>query len=579
VNQLLRSFILTLFVVGSLASCGDNNHQPLTIKLFEAAPGAIESGQSSKLIFVVEPSDAELTIAGIGDVSNKVEAPISPTTTTTYELTAESDGETKTATATVTVTVGAAPGTGIRVESANPVPTAGQPFMVTLTAFGADGTVLPGYRGTVHLTSSDGQAVLPADIAFDAADAGVKQIMITLKTAGLETLNANDTAVATITGSASWRVNADVPTTCIATQAPATATAGSAVGMTVIASDAYGNPATTYTGTMVVLSSDPRASLPPPVTYTAADAGSHVFTAALLSTGVQTLSATDVTNNTLTCSATIAVTPAAAKLVVTLPGSANAGYAATVGIVVKDIYDNAFPAYAGTVTFSNTDAGTGATTPAPITFTGAEGGVASTSATFVTIGSQTLAATDGTATGSAQVAVHGLVYTAPSTGRVRLVVNAANSNTQTVQLDLVANELLEVSTFFGGGPGSFAAGMNLPLDTTRVGPDATLFTPGAALPPGTGTRAAGAAIGATDHVLYTVVSRKRIAGTNFNQETQVAAGAVFYSVRLKLTPNGSVGSVFDGAQPGPLFRAAVRDQYGDDFVGQSEFGIGKLEIR
>ena len=578
-NQLLRSFILTLFVVGSLASCGDNNHQPLTIKLFEAAPGAIESGQSSKLIFLVEPSDAELTIAGIGDVSNKVQAPISPTTTTTYELTAESDGETKTATATVTVTVGAAPGTGIRVESSTPVPTAGQPFMVTLTAFGADGSVLPGYRGTVHLTSSDGQAVLPADIAFDAADAGVKQIMITLKTAGLETLNANDTAVATITGSASWRVNADVPTTCIATQAPATATAGSAVGMTVIASDAYGNPATTYTGTMVVLSSDPRASLPPPVTYTAADAGSHVFTAALLSTGVQTLSATDVTNNTLTCSATIAVTPAAAKLVVTLPGSANAGYAATVGIVVKDIYDNAFPAYAGTVTFSNTDAGTGATTPAPITFTGAEGGVASTSATFVTIGSQTLAATDGTATGSAQVAVHGLVYTAPSTGRVRLVVNAANSNTQTVQLDLVANELLEVSTFFGGGPGSFAAGMNLPLDTTRVGPDATLFTPGAALPPGTGTRAAGAAIGATDHVLYTVVSRKRIAGTNFNQETQVAAGAVFYSVRLKLTPSGSVGSVFDGAQPGPLFRAAVRDQYGDDFVGQSEFGIGKLEIR
>ncbi|HEY6038780.1 MAG TPA: hypothetical protein VIV58_31070, partial [Kofleriaceae bacterium] len=126
---------------------------------------------------------------------------------------------------------------------------------------------------------------------------------------------------------------------------------------------------------------------------------------------------------------------------------------------------------------------------------------------------------------------------------------------------------------------SFAAGMNLPLDTTRVGPDATLFTPGAALPAGTGTRAAGAAIGATDHVLYTVVSRKRVAGTNFSQETQVAAGAVFYSVRLKLTPDGSVGSVFDGAQPGPLFRAAVRDQFGDDFVGQSDFGIGKLEIR
>ncbi|HEY6036034.1 MAG TPA: hypothetical protein VIV58_17280, partial [Kofleriaceae bacterium] len=464
-NQLLRSLILSLVVVGSLASCGDNNHQPLTIKLFEAAPDAIETGQSTKLIFLVEPADATLTITGIGDVSHKVQAPISPTTTTTYELTAESDGETATATTTVMVAVGATHSAGFRIESANPTPIAGEPFMVTITAFGADATVVPGYRGTVHLTSSDGQAVLPADVTFDAVDAGVKQVMVTLKTAGLETLTANDTAAATITGSASWRVGAGALASCIATQAPATAPAGSAIGMTVIASDAYGNPATTYTGTMVVLSSDPRASLPPPVTYTAADAGSHAFSAALLTTGNQTLTATDVTNNTVTCSATITVTPAAAKLVVTLPGSANAGYAATIGIAVKDIYDNAFPGYTGTVTFSSTDAGTGATTPAPITFTGAEGGVASTSATFVTIGSQTLAATDGTATGSAQLAVHGLVYTAPTTGRVRLVVNAAGSNTQTVQLDLVANELLEVSTFFGGGPGSFAAGMNLPLDT------------------------------------------------------------------------------------------------------------------
>jgi hypothetical protein len=162
---------------------------------------------------------------------------------------------------------------------------------------------------------------------------------------------------------------------------------------------------------------------------------------------------------------------------------------------------------------------------------------------------------------------------------VRLVVNAAQSTTQVVQLDLVANELLEVSAFFGGGPGSFTAGMNLPLDTTRAGAAATLFTPGPALPAGTGTRVAAGTIGPSDHVLYTVVSRKRAAGTNFTQGTQVAAGAVFYSVRLQLTAAGTVGAVFDGAQPLALYRAAVRDQYGDDFISQSEFGIGRLEIR
>jgi hypothetical protein len=120
--------------------------------------------------------------------------------------------------------------------------------------------------------------------------------------------------------------------------------------------------------------------------------------------------------------------------------------------------------------------------------------------------------------------------------------------------------------------------MNLPLDTTRADADATLFTPGAALPAGAGTRAAVGRIGA-DHVLYTAVSRKRVAGTNFNQETEVQAGQVFYSVRLKLLPAASVGPVFDGAQPSALFRAAVRDQYGDDFVSQGDFGLGKLEVR
>jgi hypothetical protein len=161
---------------------------------------------------------------------------------------------------------------------------------------------------------------------------------------------------------------------------------------------------------------------------------------------------------------------------------------------------------------------------------------------------------------------------------VRLVANAAQSSTQVVQLDLVANERLEISSFFGGGPGSFAAGMNLPLDTTRAGADTTLFIPGAALPAGSGTRAAAGTI-AADHVLYTVVSRKRVAGTVFSQVTEVQAGQVFYSVRLKLQQGATAGTIFDGAQPSPLYRASVRDQYGNDFVDQSNFGIGKLEVR
>jgi hypothetical protein len=371
---------------------------------------------------------------------------------------------------------------------------------------------------------------------------------------------------------------------CIVAQAPSTSVAGAAVGVQVVVKDASGKVATGYTGTMKLTSTDARASLPANATFGTADAGSHAFAAALLTTGAQTLTATDVANAAISCNAAITVTPAAPKLVISMPADSNAGYPVTVGVGVKDLFDNAIPNYAGTVTFTNSDADTahGAVHPDPLTFTGSEGGVGSTSVTFASLGAQTLSASDGgtpVASGSASTKVHGLVYTAPTAGRVRLVANTAQSSTQVVQLDLIATERLEISSFFGGGPGSFATGMNLPLDTTRVGADATLFTPGPALPAGTGTRAAAGTIG-PDHVLYTVVSRKRVnTAAVFTQVTEVQPNQVFYSVRLKLQRTASPGPVFDGAQPSPLFRASVRDQFGNDFVGQNEFGLGRLEVR
>jgi hypothetical protein len=180
--------------------------------------------------------------------------------------------------------------------------------------------------------------------------------------------------------------------------------------------------------------------------------------------------------------------------------------------------------------------------------------------------------------GSATSVVRGLVYAPPMSGRVRLVANAARSNAQVIQLDLIANERLEVSSLFTGGPGAFTAGMNLPLDTTRVTEDTALFAPGDALPLGSGTPAAIGRLG-SDRILYTAVSRKRAAGPIATQRTEVTAGGVFYSVRLKLSPAATLGAVFDGAVPAPLFRASVRDQYGDDFVGQGDFGVGKLEVQ
>lgn len=50
---------------------------------------------------------------------------------------------------------------------------AGVPFALTVTAQNANNSTATGYRGTVHFTSSDALAVLPADYTFTSGDAGV----------------------------------------------------------------------------------------------------------------------------------------------------------------------------------------------------------------------------------------------------------------------------------------------------------------------------------------------------------------------------------------------------------------------
>jgi protocatechuate 3,4-dioxygenase beta subunit len=558
--------LLTVLVACSLAACGDDSDK-VQILLFQASPNAIENGQSTKLVFAVQPSTAKITITEIGDVTGKTEQSVTPMQDTTYQLTA-SFGKAL-ANQTVKVTVGATSAAAIKVQPAITTPTAGAQFAVTVTVLGPSGNPAPGFRGTVHIGSNDASAVLPADIVFSA----------TLKTAGDRTLTATDTTgKAHTSGSASLTVQPAAAHAYQLQNLPDSATAGQRLTLTIKVLDVFGNVATAYGGSVHLTSADSSDDLPPDDRFTA---GTLSVSLMFTRTGNHIAQVQDVASSLpSTNTSTVAVKPAAPRVVLTLPADANSGYPVSVGVAVKDLFDNAIPTYTGTVSFASTDSGSGAAVPADINFTGTEGGATTTSATFVTIGTQTLSATaTGTpqGLGSAAARIHGLVYTPPATGKVRLIANSAQTSAQTIQLDLVANERLEVGIF--GGPGSFSAGMNLPLDTTRVGAGNPLFARGTALPAGNGVPASVGVLG-PDHVLYTGVSRKRVTGTAIGvQDTDVPAGQVFYSVRLKLTQNGAVGTVFDGAQPTAMFRAGVRSQFGDDFVGQSDFGVGKLEIR
>lgn len=76
-------------------------------------------------------------------------------------------------------------------------------FPLTVRAIDGVGTTQSGYRGTVHFTSSDPLAVLPANYAFTVADKGSRTFNVTLKTYGTASVTATDTVTGTIAGAQS----------------------------------------------------------------------------------------------------------------------------------------------------------------------------------------------------------------------------------------------------------------------------------------------------------------------------------------------------------------------------------------
>src|SRR5712691_12676424 len=63
--------------------------------------------------------------------------------------------------------------THLRVEAGSPQ-TAGSSCFVPVTALDQDNQTVPSYTGTVHFTSTDGAATLPADYTFTGGDEGSK---------------------------------------------------------------------------------------------------------------------------------------------------------------------------------------------------------------------------------------------------------------------------------------------------------------------------------------------------------------------------------------------------------------------
>jgi len=201
--------------------------------------------------------------------------------------------------------------THFSVTSANATPTAGTAFNVTVTALDAAGQIVATYSGTVHFTSTDGQAVLPAGSAVANGSATVQ---VTLKTAGSQTITAADTA--SLTGSSgAIPVSAAQAMQFSVTAATSTSAAGATFKFTATAQDAFKNTATSYAGTVHFTSSDTNAKTVLP-SNSSLTSGTKDFSAVLQTVGSQSITATDTVSSAIagTLSSIVVTAPAALEI-------------------------------------------------------------------------------------------------------------------------------------------------------------------------------------------------------------------------------------------------------------------------
>ena len=262
---------------------------------------------------------------------------------------------------------------------------AGVAVNVTVTAETTFGTTATNYTGTLQFTSSDSNALLPANATLTA---GVGVFTATLTTAGTQTVTATDTVSSSLSGTSGSITVSPAPANHFSISAPSSVSAGTPFNISVTAEDPFDNPAN-YPATLRFTSSDSHAVLPVNATLTG---GTGTFSATLNTPGSDTISVFDAAAITVFGrTASITVSAPATHFVISAPSSTTAGSVFIYSVTAKDALGNTAFGYAGIVHISSSDAQ--ASLSADATLTAGSGFFA---AALRTAGNQTLTVTDTT---------------------------------------------------------------------------------------------------------------------------------------------------------------------------------------
>ena len=370
----------------------------------------------------------------------------------------------------IQVNTGAAGGAVIFAVSGFPsTVTAGTAGTVSVRAVDANGVTVNGYTGTVQITSSDVNAVLPANYAFVAGDNGVHQFGVTLKLAGLQSITATDTVTSSITGSQTGiQVNAltGVPAVSLVVSGfPNPVTAGTAGTVSVRSVDANGI-SVVYTGTVQITSSDVNAVLPANYAFVAGDNGVHQFGVTLKLAGLQSITATDTVTSSITGSQTgiqvnaLTGVPAVSLVVSGFPNPVTAGTAGTVSVRSVDA-NGISVVYTGTVQITSSDVN--AVLPANYAFVAGDNGVHQFGVTLKLAGLQSITATD-TVTSSITGSQTGIQVNADVASKLAYAVGAGQSITVGDYSSTITVQLQDAN----GNPVNAGSSMTVNLASTAT---------------------------------------------------------------------------------------------------------------
>ncbi|HEX2913780.1 MAG TPA: Ig-like domain repeat protein [Chloroflexia bacterium] len=173
---------------------------------FTATVSAVAPGGGTPAGSVTFKADGNVIGAGAVTLSGgKATVQISSLVLGSHVITADYSGDANYNVSSNTLNQQVNPGAaGSFVVTAPATTVAGAAFSVTVTAVDAFGNTDTAYTGTVQLTSSDAQGVMPVNYTFLASDKGVFTFTgVILKTAGTQTITATSTATPPITGTSS----------------------------------------------------------------------------------------------------------------------------------------------------------------------------------------------------------------------------------------------------------------------------------------------------------------------------------------------------------------------------------------